>query len=152
MSSTSLVWGYILQYQGTHYKWPLIFPSRRSDKNFRQIVYAWASLVAQMVKNLLTMWETCVWSLGWEDPLEEDMATHFSIVAWRIPMDRGAGGLQFMGSQRVGHDWVTKHKRDELVKCPNFRIDSIISVHIKNHIYLVGIFSGNVIQTLHIHL
>ena len=50
----------------------------------------WASLVAQMVKNLPAMWETWVQSLGWEDPLEENMATHSSILAWRIPMDRGA--------------------------------------------------------------
>ena len=52
--------------------------------------YPWASLVAQMVKNLPTMWETWVQSLGWEDPLEEGMATHSTILAWRIPMDRGA--------------------------------------------------------------
>ena len=45
--------------------------------------------MSQMVKNLYAMWETCVWSLGWEDPLGEGMATHFSILAWRIPMDRG---------------------------------------------------------------
>ena len=51
----------------------------------------WLILVAQMVKNLPTMQETWVWSLGWEDPLEEDMATHSSILAWRIPMDRGPG-------------------------------------------------------------
>ena len=50
----------------------------------------WASLVAQMVKNLPAMWDTWVWSLGWEDPLEEGMAVHSSILAWRIPMDRGA--------------------------------------------------------------
>ena len=50
----------------------------------------WASLVAQMVKNLPAMWETWVRSLGWEDPLEEGMATHSSILAWRISMDRGA--------------------------------------------------------------
>ena len=49
-----------------------------------------ASLVAQMVKNLLARWETWVWSLGWEDPLEESMATHSRILAWRIPIDRGA--------------------------------------------------------------
>ena len=49
-----------------------------------------ASLVAQMVKNLLAMWETRVPSLGWENPLEEGMATHSSILAWKIPMDRGA--------------------------------------------------------------
>ena len=50
----------------------------------------WASLVAQAVKNLPATWETWVLSLSWEDPLEEDMATHLSILAWRIPKDRGA--------------------------------------------------------------
>ena len=67
-----------------------------------------ASLVAQKVKNLPATRETWVWSLGWEDPLEEDMATHSSILAWRIPMEEEPGGLQSMGSQRVRHDWVTK--------------------------------------------
>ena len=50
----------------------------------------WAFLVAQLVKNQLAMWGTWVRSLGWEDPLEEGMATHSSILAWRIPMGRGA--------------------------------------------------------------
>ena len=61
-----------------------------------------ASLVAQMVKNLPAMQETWVPSLGWEDPLEEGMATHSSILAWRIPMDRGAWWATGMRSQRVG--------------------------------------------------
>ena len=52
--------------------------------------YSWASLVAQMVKNLPAMQETWVGSLGWEDPLKEGMATHCSIVAWRISKDKGA--------------------------------------------------------------
>ena len=52
--------------------------------------YSWASLVDQMVKNLSVIWETWVWSLGWEDALEEGVATHSSILAWRISMDRGA--------------------------------------------------------------
>ena len=51
--------------------------------------YSWASLVAQMVKNPPEIQETWVLSLGWEDPLEEDMVTHSSILACRIPMDRG---------------------------------------------------------------
>ena len=50
----------------------------------------WAFLVAQQVKNLLAMQETWVWSLGWEVPLKGNMATHFSILVWRIPMNRGA--------------------------------------------------------------
>ena len=65
-----------------------------------------ASLVAQLVKNPPATRETWIQSLGWEDPLEEGMTTHSSILAWRIPMDRGAWWLQSMGSQRVGHDWV----------------------------------------------
>ena len=52
--------------------------------------YSWASLVAQLVKNPPAMWETWVRSLGWEGPLKEGRATHSSILAWRIPMDRGA--------------------------------------------------------------
>ena len=52
--------------------------------------YSWASLVAQLVKNLPAVRETWIRSLGWEDPLEEGMATDSSILAWRIPMDRGA--------------------------------------------------------------
>ena len=52
--------------------------------------YSWASLVAQMVKNLPGMWGTWIRSLGWEDPLEKGMATHSSVLAWRLPMHRGA--------------------------------------------------------------
>ena len=54
-----------------------------------------------MVKNLPAMWETWVRSLVWEDPLEEGMATHTSVLAWRIPWTEEPGGLQSMGSQRL---------------------------------------------------
>ena len=64
----------------------------------------WASLVAQRIKRLPTMKETRVRSLGWEDPLEKEMATHSSTLAWRIPWTEEPGGLQSMGSHRVGHD------------------------------------------------
>ena len=64
----------------------------------------WASLVAQMVKCLPMMQETQVQSLGWEDPLEKEMATHTSILAWKIPWTEDPGRLQSMGSQRVRHD------------------------------------------------
>ena len=67
----------------------------------------WTSLVAQMVKHLPTMRETQVQSLGQEDPLKKEMATHSSILAWKIPWTEEAGRLQFMGSQRLGHDWAT---------------------------------------------
>ena len=60
--------------------------------------------MAQTVKNLPAMRETRVRSLGWEDLLEKGMATHSSILAWRIPWTEELGGLQSMGSQRVGHD------------------------------------------------
>ena len=66
------------------------------------------SLVSQMVKHLLTMWRTWVWSLGQEDPLEKEMATHSSTLAWEISWTEEPGRLQSMGSQRVRHDWVTK--------------------------------------------
>ena len=66
-----------------------------------------ASLVAQIVKRLPAMRETQVQSLGWEDPLEKEMATHSSTLAWKIPRTEEPGRLQSMGSQRVGHDWVT---------------------------------------------
>ena len=67
-----------------------------------------ASLEAQMVKNLSAMQETCIPSLGWEYFLEKEMATHSSILAWESPWAEEPGGLQVLGSQRVGHDWVTK--------------------------------------------
>ena len=66
-----------------------------------------SSLVAQMVKHLPTMWETQVRSLSRKDPLEKDLSTHSSILAWRIPWTEEPGKLQSMGSQRVRHDWVT---------------------------------------------
>ena len=55
-----------------------------------------------------------VWSLGQEDPLEEEMATHSSILAWRIPWTEEPDGLQSMGSQRVGHVWATEDEEDTL--------------------------------------
>ena len=67
--------------------------------------YSWASLVAQMVKNLPAMQETWVQSLGWKDLLEEGMATHSNILSWRIPGSEEPGGLLSMGLHRVGHDW-----------------------------------------------
>ena len=66
--------------------------------------YSWASLVAQLVKNPPSMWETWVRSLGGEDPLEKGMANHSSIVAWRIPWTVEPGRLQSMGLQRVRQD------------------------------------------------
>ena len=63
-----------------------------------------ASLVVQLVKSLSAMRETCVQSLGWEDPLEKEMTIHSSTLAWKIPWTEERGRLQYTGSQRVGHD------------------------------------------------
>ena len=60
--------------------------------------------MVQVLKNLPTVWETWVRSLGWEDPLEKEMAAHSSILSWRIPWAEESGRLQSMGSQKVGHD------------------------------------------------
>ena len=78
------------------------------------IQYSWPSLVAHTVKNPPTMRETWVWSLGWDEPLEEGMATHSSILAWRIPWTEEPGGIQSMGSQRVRHNWATKHSTQHM--------------------------------------
>ena len=62
--------------------------------------------MAQMAKSLPAMQETQVRFLGWEDPLEEEMTTHSNILAWEIPWTEEPGGLQAMGSQRVGYDFA----------------------------------------------
>ena len=66
--------------------------------------YYWAFLVAQLFKNLPAMKETWVRSLGWEDPLEKEMAAHSSILAWKIPWTVEPSRLLSMGSQRVRHN------------------------------------------------
>ena len=84
---------------------PVLFPrlGRSTGEGIGySLQYSWASLVAQLVKNPPAMWETWVPSLGWEDPLEKEKATHSSILSWRIQ-----SRIQSMGLQRVRHDWVT---------------------------------------------
>ena len=71
------------------------------------LLFPHSSLVAQKVKRLPTMWETPVWSLGWEDLLEKEMATHSSTLAWKILWTEELVRLPSTGSQRVGHDWAT---------------------------------------------
>ena len=73
------------------------------------VLISWASLVVQTIKNPPAMRETWVPSLGWEDPLEEGMGTHSSILSWRIPWTEEPGRLQSMGSQRVRHNRATKY-------------------------------------------
>ena len=69
-----------------------------------QVLLCLVIIVAQRLKCLPAMWETWVPSLGWEDPLEKEMATHSSILAWRIPWAEEPGGLQSTGLQRVRHN------------------------------------------------
>ena len=73
------------------------------------VLISWASLVVQKIKNRPAMRKTWVPSLGWEDPLEEGMATHSSILSWRIPWTEEPGRLQSMGSKRVRHNGATKY-------------------------------------------
>ena len=106
-----------------------------------------------MVKNLPAVWETCVWSLGWKDCLEEVMAIHSSILAWRIPMDRGAWwATVFVGLPRVGHDWATK-KQHSMVLHPRVQLTVLHStvvciywkksVHNCTHIVLPVLFKNH---------
>ena len=80
-------------------------------------------LVAQMVKHPLAMQETWIWSLGWEDNLEKEMATHSSIPAWRIPWTEEPGGLKSIGSQKLGHDWATNTDTHNIVATSLFSDD-----------------------------
>ena len=92
----------------------MIFPCSLQVESWNVRLFAVAtsisrdSLVAQMVKRLPVMRETWVRSLGRDDPLEKEMATHSSILAWKIPWTEEPGRLQSMGLQRVRHDWATE--------------------------------------------
>ena len=103
-----------------------------NNDNYKAKNLAKLSLVAQMVKNLPAMQETWVHSLGWEDPLEENMATHSSVLPWRILMDRGAWWLQSMESQSQTRETAYRHRKKVLYidlknasflekKCTSFR-------------------------------
>ena len=88
----------LLHLEGKQWKFPL---------SWIPFMLQMTSLVAQMVTRLSTMQETRVQPLGWEDPLEKEMATHSSTLARKVPWTEECGRLQSMRSQRVGHDWVT---------------------------------------------
>ena len=72
-----------------------------------------ASLVAERLKRLPAMWETLVWSLGWENSLQKGRATLSNTLVWRIPWTQEPGRSQSMGLQRVGHDWLTHTEKPE---------------------------------------
>ena len=95
-----------------------MYKETKTGKNYSQVerqgkvskwlsIWTELSLVAQTVKRLPSIRETWVQSLGQEDPLEKEMATHSGILTWRIPWTEEPGGLQSIESQRVGHDWAT---------------------------------------------
>ena len=95
--------------------------------NFFNLLYDYmASIIAQWISKLPAMQETWVWCLGQEDPLEKEMATHFSFLAWRIPWTEEPDRLSFIGSQRVKHNQSdSTHK----VKCALFHVDMQFSKH-----------------------
>ena len=107
---------YILETTGWNLEWFWIYNTFKFQVlidicDMEKINFIWlergTSLVAQMVKHLPTMQKTWVQSLGWEDLLEKEMATHSSILAWKIPRMEEPGRLQSVRLQRVGHDWAT---------------------------------------------
>ena len=105
-----------------------------------------SSLVAQTVKRLPTMWETRIWSLGQEDPLEEEMANYSSTLAWKIPWTGECGRLQSTGSQRVGHDWVISlffHFRVKAITLPV----ACSTLHCLIHMLLLSFLSLSLLFT-----
>ena len=115
----------------------------------------WASLGAQLVKNRPAILETWVLSLGWEDPLEKGLATHSSILSWRIPWTEEPGRLQSMGLQKVGRDWTTKtssilHMVMYVFKCYSFNSSHLSYPHCvhKSVLYVCISIAGDVIWGL----
>ena len=86
------------------YNASIIFMTKLDKGNMGKKLQTNLTLIAQLVKNLPAMWETWVQSLGWEDLLEEGVATLSSILAWRTPWTEESGGLQSRGSQTVRHN------------------------------------------------
>ena len=94
-----------------------------------------------MVKHLPAMWETQVRSLGWEDPLEKEMATHSSTLAWKIPWTEEPGRLQSMGLQRVGHDWGTSLSLSFFLSLNHQNVFPIPFSHVKTFLFQVKLES-----------
>ena len=100
--------------------------------------YSWASPVAQLVKNLPVMWETWVWSLCWEEPLEKGTAGHCSILAWRIPWTEEPGGLPSMGSHRVSHGWSDLAAAAGFLSFSTIDIWVLVSFDVGSVLYIEG--------------
>ena len=116
-----------------------------------------ASLVAQRLKCLPAMRETWIQSLGLEDPLEKEMATHSSTLAWRIPWTEEPGGLQSTGSQSVGHDWVTSlslsYVSIYVYKCVYmyFYVHTSMYLYISSYVFIIIIVTVIIIIVWFIH-
>ena len=111
---------------------PLSSPSLRCSLNIG--LMSDCSLGAQLVKNvpMQEAQEMWVWSLGWEDPLEKEMATHSSILARRILWTAEPGGLQSMGSQRVGYDWAHTHYPRHKIRWEAFKDSVLLKANFHN--------------------
>ena len=121
--------------------------------NYTRDTFNLTSLVAQTVKRLSTMRETrvrCGRSLGWEDPPEKEMAIHSSTIPWKIPWTEEPGRLQSVGSQKVGHDWVTSLSllilipKQRFFRKPNWPLILTIS-EVKN-LKIAHLFSNSVTE------
>ena len=104
----SLHKSFLVIYTHLHGIWECLFPSILPHGVLSAFFhFSFLPMVAQTVKCLPAVRETRVRSLSWEYPLEKEMATHSSTLAWKIPWTKEPGRLESMGSQRVGHDWAT---------------------------------------------
>ena len=118
------------------------------DKLLDKLYYG-ASLVAQLVKNLPAMQEIQVWLLGWEDSLEKGMATHSSILAWRIPWTEKSGGLQSVGSQESNTTKRLNHQQSCVItkKAYFFKIVLFtISIFFNHLLTLYSVFPGFILS------
>ena len=112
--------------------------------------FAWGFPGGSTVKYPPAVQRIQVQSLGWEDPLEEGTATHSSILVWRIPWSEEPGGLQSMGSQRVGLDWATEHVcKWPLAQCPNPH--AFISLKINIIKSTADILSSDIVPWIWVH-
>ena len=112
----------------------------------------WASLEAQMVKRLPTMWETWVQSPGQEDLLQKERATHSSTLAWKIPQTEEPGRLQSMGLRKVRYDWAASLSLDDimfLILAMLIMIKLVLEWFILKHLSLLVIKNWNFHLNLH---
>ena len=129
-----------------------LYSHRQVEKNGNNIlnticarfwIFKEYSLVAWIVTNLPAKQETQVWSLGRKDPLEKRIATHSSILAWRIPWTEEPAGLQSTGSKRVGHDWATKHEHTVSFKFGSLKIYLLWTFKMFLYLFLIVEYEAN---------